>query len=306
MNKKGSYRATYSVLLDDPDFRKLPADARHIFHVLKLSRLNNIANIFICGKGELMTVAEQTGISIERVEEGIKELARGLWIYYQPPILWIRNGLKFDPLFVDTNENHKKSVSKALGSLPKSDLIIKFCQYYSLSFPEGYSEEAITRISEGYPDNLGKPLPITDSDSDYDPRPDSETDSYMDTEAPSSGKPNHMQKGGEIPYREITDHLNQCVEANYKATTLETRKLIKARWIEGFRLDDFKKVHAIKSTTWKGTDMEKFLRPSTLYGVKFEGYLNEKIADRKVSERTLKNIQAGDAWEKGQGIANAG
>jgi hypothetical protein len=33
----------------------------------------------------------------------------------------------------------------------------------------------------------------------------------------------------------------------------------------------------IKYAEWNGTDMQKFLRPETLYGNKFESYLNQKL-----------------------------
>nr|WP_060596949.1 phage replisome organizer N-terminal domain-containing protein [Bacillus pumilus] len=79
----------------------------------------------------------------------------------------------------------------------------------------------------------------------------------------------------EIPIKLITDLLNQMSEKNYRHTTPKTQQLIKARWNEGFRLDDFKKVILAKCFEWRDNpDMSKFLRPETLFGTKFEGYLN--------------------------------
>ena len=40
-------------------------------------------------------------------------------------------------------------------------------------------------------------------------------------------------------------------------------------------VDDFKVVIDKKVKGWKGTNMEMYLRPETLFGTKFEGYLNE-------------------------------
>ena len=76
-------------------------------------------------------------------------------------------------------------------------------------------------------------------------------------------------------YAAIVSCLNDAVGANYKATTPKTRGLIKARLAEGFTLEDFQTVIRKKAAAWKGTDMGKFLRPETLFGTKFEGYLNE-------------------------------
>lgn len=80
-----------------------------------------------------------------------------------------------------------------------------------------------------------------------------------------------------IPYVEIINYLNDVACKNYRSSTRKTKDLIKARWNEGFRLDDFKKVIDIKTTQWINDEkMNKFLRPETLFSPKFESYLNEK------------------------------
>lgn len=80
----------------------------------------------------------------------------------------------------------------------------------------------------------------------------------------------------EIPYVEIINYLNDVAEKNYRSTTRKTKDLIKARWNEGFKLDDFKKVIDTKSAEWKNSEKwSKFIRPDTLFGPKFEGYLNQ-------------------------------
>ena len=79
-----------------------------------------------------------------------------------------------------------------------------------------------------------------------------------------------------IPYKEIVAYLNDKTNKNYKHTTGKTRRFIEARWNEDFRLDDFKKVIDIKTSEWLGTSQEKYLRPETLFGTKFEGYLNQE------------------------------
>lgn len=80
---------------------------------------------------------------------------------------------------------------------------------------------------------------------------------------------------------EIIDYLNKRTGKHFKTNVDKTKRYIKARIKEGFDIEDFKKVIEIKCRTWMGTDMEKYLRPETLFGTKFEGYLNEKIIDRK-------------------------
>ena len=85
---------------------------------------------------------------------------------------------------------------------------------------------------------------------------------------------------------EIIEYLNLKAQTRYRASTPKTKQLIRARLSEGFILDDFKIVIDNKCADWKGTEWEKFLRPETLFGTKFEGYLN---ARQTVQKSTNKN-----------------
>ena len=79
------------------------------------------------------------------------------------------------------------------------------------------------------------------------------------------------------PYKDVIDYLNQQTGKNYKSTTKKNQTVIRARTDEDFSLDDFKRVIDNKVAEWKGTNMEKYLRPETLFGTKFEGYLNQEL-----------------------------
>ena len=78
------------------------------------------------------------------------------------------------------------------------------------------------------------------------------------------------------PYGAVVDYLNSKAGTRYKHSSEDTRKHIRARVNDGYTLDDFKAVIDRKVEEWKGTEWEKFLRPSTLFGSKFESYLNQK------------------------------
>lgn len=80
-----------------------------------------------------------------------------------------------------------------------------------------------------------------------------------------------------IPYSKIVDYLNTKTGSSYKNTSTKTQTLIKARFNERFTEQDFYTVIDNKVTTWlNDPKMNKYLRPETLFGNKFEGYLNEK------------------------------
>lgn len=74
---------------------------------------------------------------------------------------------------------------------------------------------------------------------------------------------------------EIVGYLNTVTGSRYKTSGKKTRSLIKARMADGFTVEDFREVIDKKAAEWRGTDMAKFLRPETLFGPKFEGYLNQ-------------------------------
>lgn len=77
--------------------------------------------------------------------------------------------------------------------------------------------------------------------------------------------------------KDIVEYMNMRLGTNYKPTTKATVDGIKARLNEGFTVDDFKTVIDKKCVEWMGTDMQKYLRPQTLFGNKFETYLNQHI-----------------------------
>ena len=91
-----------------------------------------------------------------------------------------------------------------------------------------------------------------------------------------------------IPYAEIINYMNEKCEKHYKQNSKVAREKIKARWNEGFRIDDFKNVIDIKSQEWlKDETMCKYLRPDTLFGSKFEIYLNSR-SPKQTNEFVLK------------------
>ena len=74
---------------------------------------------------------------------------------------------------------------------------------------------------------------------------------------------------------EIVEYLNQKAKKKYQPKNKETQKYIKARAKDGFTVEQFKKVIDNQVALWgKDPKMSLYLRPSTLFGSKFEEYLN--------------------------------
>lgn len=77
-------------------------------------------------------------------------------------------------------------------------------------------------------------------------------------------------------YSRVIEHLNKKANMRYKHTTKKTQQLIKARIDEGFTVEDFEKVIDTKEAEWRNTEFARYLRPETLFGTKFESYLNQR------------------------------
>lgn len=132
--------------------------------------------------------------------------------------------------------------------------------------------------------NNGLTRNCTTNTRDY-PETNPETTTYTAEQAKSL--PEEMQekeKKEKIPYKKILDYLNQKTGKDYRNVP-GNQDLIRARWNDGYRFDDFVKVIDNMVAEWKGTGFtfssgelaEKYLRPSTLFSKKFDKYLNQTV-----------------------------
>lgn len=96
-------------------------------------------------------------------------------------------------------------------------------------------------------------------------------------------------------YIDIVEYLNKKANKNYKHNSDKTRRFIDARLNEGFTLEDFKKVIDNKCRSWLNDErMNQYLRPETLFGTKFESYLNETpVSVKDISEKVVEPMSSG-------------
>ena len=87
---------------------------------------------------------------------------------------------------------------------------------------------------------------------------------------------NNKNNNNQEIYKAVIDYLNSKTGQSFRSSTKATQQHINARIAEGFTIEDFKRVVDNMWTDWRGTEWEKYLRPSTLFGSKFENYLNRK------------------------------
>lgn len=127
---------------------------------------------------------------------------------------------------------------------------------------------------------------------DYEKLQELESDATSIEETTPGEEQDMMQESADhepvkklIPYAEIIGYLNEKTGKNYKLSSIKTRELISARYGEGFTLEDFNRVIDLKSAEWQSDPVwNKFLRPETLFGTKFESYLNQLEGKKRLTE----------------------
>jgi uncharacterized phage protein (TIGR02220 family) len=101
---------------------------------------------------------------------------------------------------------------------------------------------------------------------------------------------------------EIVEYLNERTGKSFRAKNQKTTKLINARISEGFDVEDFKVVIDKKTDDWLGSDYNKYLRPETLFGNKFESYLNEQNTNNGKSINQARSNSFHTAIERADAI----
>ena len=98
------------------------------------------------------------------------------------------------------------------------------------------------------------------------------------------------------PYKTIIEHLNKKVNKKFSYKSVSNRKLIKARFNEGYKLEDFIKVIDIKTNEWINDEkMKSYLQPSTLFrGSNFDKYLNQEVTQEIKRRGKLDDLIGGN------------
>ncbi|PGA60821.1 replication protein, partial [Bacillus pseudomycoides] len=113
---------------------------------------------------------------------------------------------------------------------------------------------------------------------------DKELDKEKELEIINASSSDESDTKVSIPYQEILDYLNEKAKKNFNYKAEAHRKLIRARWNEGYTAENFKTVIDNKVSQWFGQfdrdnkPLNRYLRPSTLFAQKhFDNYLNETV-----------------------------
>lgn len=126
--------------------------------------------------------------------------------------------------------------------------------------------------------------PIRKTEEGYSENREDNNTSFSNTFSNTSNKKDIVEQSSTapLPYEEIVQYLNQKTNKNFKHTSKVTQRHIRARLAEGFTVSDFKQVIDNKCNDWlRDQKMKEYLRPETLFGTKFESYLNSKTTTTK-------------------------
>ena len=94
----------------------------------------------------------------------------------------------------------------------------------------------------------------------------------------------------------ILDHLNASAKTGFKMTA-KVNGMLRARLRDGLSIDELKHVVDVKVEQWLGDeDMQKFLRPSTLFGPKALEYANERLKGDIKQERVASKEDLSRMW----------
>lgn len=103
------------------------------------------------------------------------------------------------------------------------------------------------------------------------PIPDRSTDRSTDKRHIHRRDPEREEAVGRV-----ISHLNEVAHKSYRASSRKSAQTVGARLSEGYTEDQLVHVIDVKCEEWLGTDMEKYLRPETLFAPShIEGYVNQ-------------------------------
>ncbi|MDA2087589.1 phage replisome organizer N-terminal domain-containing protein [Bacillus thuringiensis] len=125
---------------------------------------------------------------------------------------------------------------------------------------------------------------------------DKELDKEKELEIINTSSSDESDTKVPIPYQEILEYLNEKAEKNFNHKAESHRKLIRARWNEGYTVENFKTVIDNKVSQWlgefdrEGKPLNQYLRPSTLFAQKhFDNYLNETVSKPQSNQQQYGN-----------------
>jgi uncharacterized phage protein (TIGR02220 family) len=277
-------RTIHTKVWTDTWFENLDVKQKLLFIYLLTNDKTNMLGIY---EISLRKISFDTGLSNDEISKILDQFSKDNKIFYKENHIILSNFLKHQSY----NPNMKKSALMVYNELPKA--------------LKGLDKQLdISNLAKAWVslyEALGKtylmlPKIEVEVESEIEKENEEESVSHTSEESHLNNQPSAGEKKIAAAAAAIIDHLNLKTNSAYRSNTAKTKSFISARMNEGFTVDDFKIVIDKKYEDWKDDPkMAKYIRPETLFGNKFEGYLNEKQIQEEESEdakakRELKNL----------------
>lgn len=257
-----------------------------------LKQLLMSSSYFVLNKQIVKAIGIESGFLLTTLIEASDGLANDDgWFYKTAPSLEEETGLS----------NHKQSkiieeLTK-LGILEQENKGMPMKRYFRINFKK--IEELVFKIQDLKKSNTSIKENEKQGFKNFESKDLKNSNACI--EKISNNKEyinNNLNKELNNIYSEAVEYLNLKAGTKYKSSSKNTTKHIKARINDGYTLEDFKTVIDKKCSEWLNTDMEKYLCPETLFGSKFEKYLNQKIIHKNIgipaSTQETKKIKWGE------------
>ncbi len=128
----GDHRTLYCALEDDAAFRALSSLAQRVLYALKL-RLPRVG-IGPLDMGRLVGTCG-SDVTLARFRAALDELAGSGFVRWSGPIVWLVNGLRFEPYYRADDARHRLAVQRALLAFARNPVAQEFRAHYPAFFP---------------------------------------------------------------------------------------------------------------------------------------------------------------------------
>jgi len=255
----------------DEKFRRLsptPPSGKYLWiYLLTGEHTDGLPGLYRLGEAALAEAIEWPIDSLRVILAEIESLGMAL-VDRNARVIYLPNAIKYQP---PQNPKHLHGLGKAFRRIPECGLKDTWLQQV-VGFAAIKGEPYLEAMMEGF-DTVSDTVWDRVSPPNPNPHPNPKPNNYV---PPGEDSDSDLPPAEDILIAKIVGHLNDQSGKRFRHGTEATKKHIQARWREGYRLEDFTRVINAKCEEWLDSDMEKYLRPQTLFGPKFESDANER------------------------------
>jgi hypothetical protein len=136
MSERGEYASIPKVLIDGPDFQRLPPNARFVFLALSLT-FNGLGIEVRYPEAVVAELVAQTGLAADQVRLALDVLEHEHWVKREGNVMWLVGRLDHSGLTAANVKKHVPHVRKVVAGLPRLAIVREFVLRYSAWFEDG-------------------------------------------------------------------------------------------------------------------------------------------------------------------------